>query len=54
MYDAAEAGDEVNLDLAAGTIETKKGTLTCTKLPPYMQGILDAGGLIASLNKEDN
>ena len=54
MYDAVEAGDEVNLDLAAGTIETSKGTLTCTKLPPYMQGILDAGGLIASLNKEDN
>jgi len=28
-------------------------TYTCTKLPPYMQGILDQGGLIASLNKED-
>ena len=25
----------------------------CTKLPAYMQGILDQGGLIASLNKED-
>ena len=24
----------------------------CTKLPEYMQGILDQGGLIASLNKD--
>ena len=28
-------------------------TFTCTKLPPYMQNILDQGGLIASLNKEE-
>ncbi|MFR3882732.1 MAG: 3-isopropylmalate dehydratase small subunit [Lachnospiraceae bacterium] len=28
-------------------------TYTCTKLPEYMQGILNQGGLIASLNKEE-
>ena len=28
-------------------------TFTCTKLPAQMQQILDQGGLIASLNKED-
>lgn len=28
-------------------------TYTCTKLPEYMQNILNQGGLIASLNREE-
>ncbi len=52
FYDAVENGDEAELDLSEGTIVTKGVTYTCTKLPPYMQNILNQGGLIASLNKE--
>ena len=35
-----------------GIARTGGQEYVCTKLPPYMQGILDQGGLIASLNKE--
>ncbi len=51
FYDVAKAGDEAKLDLSEGTIEADGVTYTCTKLPPYMQNILNQGGLIASLNK---
>ena len=36
-----------------GTAVANGKTYTCTKLPEYMQGILNQGGLIASLNKEE-
>ena len=52
FYDAAETGKEVSLDLAEGIIVYDGVTYTCTKLPPYMQNILNQGGLIASLNKD--
>lgn len=52
FYDVAEAEKEAELDLAEGTIVFEGVTYTCTKLPPYMQNILNQGGLIASLNKE--
>ena len=52
FYDVAKAGEETELDLAEGTITADGVTYTCTKLPPYMQNILNQGGLIASLNKE--
>ncbi|MBR1439725.1 MAG: 3-isopropylmalate dehydratase small subunit [Lachnospiraceae bacterium] len=45
--------EEADLDLSEGTIEVGGKTYACTKLPPYMQQILNQGGLIASLNKED-
>jgi len=53
LYDAVAGGEEMQLDMLAGTATVNGVTYTCTKLPPYMQGILDQGGLIASLNKED-
>ena len=40
-------------DLPDGTAVANGKTYTCTKLPEYMQGILNQGGLIASLNKEE-
>lgn len=46
-------GDEMELSLTDGTASVNGQTFTCTKLPPYMQNILDQGGLIASLNKEE-
>lgn len=51
LYENAEAGDDMELSLAEGIVTCKGKEYTCTKLPEYMQGILDQGGLIASLNK---
>lgn len=51
LYDEVKAGDEMELDMIAGTIEADGKTYQCTKLPEKMQEILDQGGLIASLNK---
>ncbi len=53
FYDVADNGQEAELDLAEGTIVYEGTIYTCTKLPPYMQNILNQGGLIASLNQED-
>ncbi|HIW59612.1 MAG TPA: 3-isopropylmalate dehydratase small subunit [Candidatus Anaerobutyricum avicola] len=53
LYDHVEDGGEAELDLSAGTVTADGQVYTCTKLPEYMQKILSAGGLIASLNKEE-
>lgn len=53
LYDHVSAGDEMELSLTDGIVKTNGREFICTKLPPYMQGILDQGGLIASLNRED-
>ena len=46
-------GDEMELSMEEGIVKVNGKEYECTKLPAYMQGILDQGGLIASLNKED-
>ena len=51
LYDHVEGGEDMELSLSDGIAAAGGQTFTCTKLPPYMQGILDQGGLIASLNK---
>lgn len=51
LYDHVEGGEDMELSLSDGIAAVGGQTFTCTKLPPYMQGILDQGGLIASLNK---
>lgn len=53
LYDHVSAGDEMELSMTDGVVRTGGREFICTKLPPYMQGILDQGGLIASLNRED-
>lgn len=53
LPDAVKTGDEMELFLSYGVAEANGKTFTCTKLPPYMQQILNEGGLIASLNKEE-
>ena len=53
LYDVVNDGDDMELFLTEGVVRTGDMELQCTKLPPYMQGILDQGGLIASLNKEE-
>lgn len=51
LYDHVADGDEMELSLTDGIVTTGGKEFVCTKLPPYMQGILDQGGLIASLNQ---
>jgi 3-isopropylmalate dehydratase small subunit len=43
----------MELDMKEGVVRVNGKEYECTKLPEYMQGILDQGGLIASLNKEE-
>ncbi|MCD7751273.1 MAG: 3-isopropylmalate dehydratase small subunit [Lachnospiraceae bacterium] len=52
LYDHVQDGDEMELDMSAGVAVVDGAEYACTKLPEYMQGILDQGGLIASLNVE--
>lgn len=51
--DRIEAGDELELDLAAGTVTdlTQGFTLTFPPLPGIMRTILDDGGLVAHIRK---
>ncbi len=51
LYDAVKDGDEMELSLTDGIAAVNGQEFDCTKLPPYLQGFLDQGGLIASLNK---
>ena len=53
LPDEVETGDQMNLNLSEGIILANGKQYTCTKLAPYMQNILNQGGLIAFLNKED-
>ena len=53
LYDHVEAGEEMELSMTEGTAAVGGKVYQCTSLPEYMQGILDQGGLIASLNRED-
>ncbi len=53
LHEHVENGSLADLDLSAGTVCVDGQTFECTKLPEYMQNILNQGGLIASLNKED-
>ena len=53
LYDNVNAGDEMELNMEQGTITVGDKSFTCTSLPENLQKILDQGGLIASLNKED-
>ena len=50
---AIKAGDVVSCDLAKGVIrnETTGETFTAQPFPPFIQHIIDAGGLLASLQK---
>jgi 3-isopropylmalate/(R)-2-methylmalate dehydratase small subunit len=51
LYENVETGQEMELSLTDGVAVSNGKTFICTKLPEYMQKILDQGGLIASLNK---
>ena len=53
LYDAVKDGDEMEIDMSEGVITTGGKTFACAKLPANLQAILDQGGLIASLDRED-
>jgi len=53
LHEYVEAGEEMEISMEEGTVTVNGKTYACTKLPAQMQRILDQGGLIASLNKED-
>ena len=53
LYDNVADQDDMELIMEEGIVKANGQTFTCTKLPAQMQNILDQGGLIASLNKED-
>lgn len=52
LHDNVNAGDDMELFMQEGVVRVNGKEYECTKLPEYMQGILDQGGLIASLNKQ--
>ena len=53
LYDKVSDQDEMELLMQEGLVKANGQTFACTRLPDQMQRILDQGGLIASLNKED-
>ena len=53
LPDAVKTGDTMELSMSDGTAHANGKTYSCTKLPEYMQNILNQGGLIASLNREE-
>lgn len=54
LPDEVKDGDEMKLSMQEGIARAGGNEYSCTKLPPYMQQILSQGGLIASLNREEN
>ncbi len=53
LPDDVKNGDTMELSMSDGTAHANGKTYSCTKLPEYMQNILNQGGLIASLNREE-
>ncbi len=53
LPDEVNTGDTMELSMSDGTARANGKTYSCTKLPEYMQNILNQGGLIASLNREE-
>lgn len=53
LYDNVKEGDEIEVNLEEGIITSGGKTFACTRLPENLQAILDQGGLIASLDKEE-
>ena len=52
LYDHVQDGEEMELSLTDGVAAVHGEQFTCTRLNPYMQQILNQGGLLASLNEE--
>ena len=46
-----ENGDEIEVDLSEGVVKTPRGTVQGVKLPPFLQRILENGGLVEHRKK---
>lgn len=53
LPDEVKSGEEMELFMQEGIARAGGKEYSCTKLPEYMQQILSQGGLIASLNREE-
>lgn len=53
LYDNVNDGDTIALSLSDGVVNAGGQEYLCTKLPEYMQNILNQGGLVSFLNKEE-
>ena len=51
LHDNVQTGDDIELSLSEGIVTAGDRTFPCTKLPAHLQGILDQGCLIASLDR---
>ena len=47
VYDSVAYGDIIEVDLDKGSVMVGEKEFTSTKLPDFLQDILDAGGLVA-------
>ena len=54
LPEAVQDGEEMELSLTEGIAKSGGREFPCTKLPDYMQQILNQGGLIASLNRRSD
>ncbi|MCX7965270.1 MAG: 3-isopropylmalate dehydratase small subunit [Syntrophorhabdaceae bacterium] len=52
VYDLAEEGDEIEIDVFSGTIKIKGNTVKAKPIPPFMMELIEAGGLINYLKKK--
>lgn len=53
LPDVVTTGDIMELSLSEGVAKAHNQSYPCTKLPAYMQNILNQGGLISFLNTEE-
>lgn len=53
LPDAVQTGDSMELSLTDGVALANGQEFSCTRLPEYMQNILNQGGLISFLNQEE-
>ena len=53
LTDEVKTGDTMELSMSEGGERANGKEYGCTRFPEYMQNILNQGGLIASLNKEE-
>ena len=53
LIERVKPGEALSLDLENGPVTVGGQNYRCTKLPQKMQEILDRGGLIAALNREE-
>lgn len=53
LPDAVQTGNSMELSLTDGVALANGQEFSCTRLPEYMQNILNQGGLISFLNQEE-